>query len=118
MAFWSQLCMHRFKHLVAKNFTQMFFPKPPGHHYYLAIHICLYTGLRIGEALGLRWQDIDLKSGRLSVCGTMTESGVWQAMLKTKRSFRTIPFGEKLHKFLKQERKRQAGASLTFAYGT
>lgn len=91
---------------------------PPGHHYYLAIHICLYTGLRIGEALGLRWQDIDLKSGQLSVCGTMTESGVWQAMPKTKRSFRTIPFGEKLHKLLKQERKRQAGASLTFAYGT
>ena len=59
-----------------------------------------------------------MKSGQLSVCGTMTESGVWQAMPKTKRSFRTIPFGEKLHKLLKQERKRQAGASLTFAYGT
>ena len=91
---------------------------PPGHHYYLAIHICLYTGLRIGEALGLRWQDVNLKSGQLSVQGTMTERGVWQPMPKTKKSFRTIPFGEKLQKLLKQERKRQAGASLAFAYGT
>ena len=29
-AFWSQLCMHRFKHFVAKTFTRMFIPKPPG----------------------------------------------------------------------------------------
>lgn len=30
MAFWNQLYMHRFKHLVAKAFTRMFIPKPPG----------------------------------------------------------------------------------------
>ena len=87
------------------------------HHYYLAIHICLYTGLRIGEALGLRWQDINLDSHELSVCGTMTERGVWQEFPKTKGSFRTIPFGQKLHAMLIKERKRQSEASFAFQHG-
>lgn len=86
-----------------------------GHQYYAAIHICLYTGLRIGEALGLRWQDIDLRRRELSVCGTMTEKGVWQDVPKTKNSFRTIPFGETLYNLLLQERKRQAEASLAIS---
>ena len=83
---------------------------PYGHQYYLAIHICLYTGLRTSEALGLHWQDINLKKNELSVCGTMTKRGVWQDVPKTKRSFRTIPFGEKIYDMLLKERKRQSEA--------
>ncbi len=61
---------------------------PPTHHYYVPLHICLYAGLRIGEALGLQWEDIDLKNQELSVRGTMMENGVWQDVPKTKSSFR------------------------------
>jgi integrase len=31
------------------------------------VHMALMTGLRQGELLGLRWQDIDLKAGMLHV---------------------------------------------------
>src|SRR5215208_3130222 len=36
----------------------------------------VYAGLRIGEATGLRWRDIDLANGRISVGDSKTEAGV------------------------------------------
>jgi integrase len=38
---------------------------------YLAIMLCLYTGIRIGELCGLQWSDIDLASGLLYVKRTV-----------------------------------------------
>lgn len=87
---------------------------PPGHQYFLPIHICYYTGLRIGEALGLRWQDVDMESQELTVSGTMTDQGVRQDVPKTKNSFRTIPFGGKLLELLRNEQRRQSETSCGF----
>ena len=61
---------------------------PPEHDYYMALHICYYTGLRIGEALGLRWQDVNLEKHELTVTGTMLENGLRQSMPKTRSSYR------------------------------
>jgi integrase len=36
----------------------------------------VYAGLRIGEATALRWEDIDLANGRISVRDAKTEAGV------------------------------------------
>lgn len=36
--------------------------------------VCLYTGLRIGELLALKWEDIDFKSSLLYVCRTGRDS--------------------------------------------
>jgi integrase len=36
----------------------------------------VYAGLRIGEATALRWRDIDLANGRISVGDSKTEAGV------------------------------------------
>jgi integrase len=49
------------------------------------------TGLRIGELLALRWQDIDLLKGLLSVNQTIYEGHFDEP--KTKRSKRSIPLG-------------------------
>lgn len=35
--------------------------------YYALLFVAIRTGLRRGELLGLRWQDVDLKAGKLSV---------------------------------------------------
>ena len=37
----------------------------------LAILLCLFTGLRIGELCGLQWSDIDFENGTLSVKRTV-----------------------------------------------
>jgi integrase len=39
------------------------------------------AGLRIGEALSLRWRDIDLAAGRLRVRGSKTDAGIRQVDL-------------------------------------
>ena len=35
-----------------------------GHRLYAAFHLALVTGVRRGELLGLRWEDVDLDAGR------------------------------------------------------
>src|SRR5215211_1363648 len=56
--------------------------------YMLAVH----TGMRQGELLALKWQDVDLENAKLSVRRTLTMSGgrILLGELKTKKSRRTI----------------------------
>ena len=65
------------------------------------ILLCLYTGLRIGELLGLTWNDVDLDRGVIKITKTVyrekDESGTWQLCVdtpKTKASDRVIPLPE------------------------
>lgn len=64
---------------------------------YLGVVICLYTGLRIGELLALTWEDIDLKSGIMTISKTayqMRLNGKLTICVdtpKTKTSNREIP---------------------------
>jgi len=57
------------------------------------ILICLYTGLRVGELLALRWQDIDFEKSLLVVSHTSrdTDSGIVLEEPKTESSRRVIP---------------------------
>ena len=62
------------------------------------ILLCLYTGVRIGELLGLEWADIDLQRGLITINKTVyrdkDESGEWQLIVdkpKTASSDRVIP---------------------------
>src|SRR5205085_1845273 len=54
--------------------------------------LALTTGMRIGELLGLRWQDVDLAAGRLQVHHTLvlTREGLRLTEPKTARSRRRI----------------------------
>ena len=42
-----------------------------GTPYYVPIHLALYAGLRRGEILGLRWQDVDSDTATLSIQQTL-----------------------------------------------
>jgi len=43
--------------------------------YHMAFVLELYTGLRRGELLGLRWKDIDLKNGKIKVIQQLVKEG-------------------------------------------
>ena len=73
------------------------------HRYGVFIRLVLFTGLRLGELLGLRWEDIDFRSGMLKVSrslnrlnkirpnpGEATTEIVVQAP-KSENSVRSIP---------------------------
>ena len=38
------------------------------------LHLMMHTGMRHGEVLGLRWQDIDGAGSALSVTGTLKQA--------------------------------------------
>ena len=47
----------------------------------LLLATLIFSGLRLGEALGLRWRDIDLAAGRLRVIDSKTDAGVREVEL-------------------------------------
>jgi integrase len=74
------------------------------------ILLCLYSGLRIGELLGLTWNDVDLDRGVIKVTKTVyrvkNDSGTWQLCVdtpKTKASDRVIPLPEYITNMLRQD---------------
>ena len=69
------------------------------HRWYPIFIVMLYTGMRVGETTGLRWQDIDLEEGTISVNHTLVyfdkggseRCGFAVNTPKTKAGERTIP---------------------------
>jgi integrase len=51
---------------------------------------CAYAGLRLSEALGLRWRDVDFGAGTLTVSAQLGPDGD-RAPLKTAASAATVP---------------------------
>ena len=75
------------------------------------------TGMRRGEALAVRWTDIDLDAGLLTVRGTLGRIGgkLVVSEPKTDRSRRTVPLGAPLVAMLRARRKQQAAEQLRAA---
>jgi integrase len=74
------------------------------------VTVALYTGLRIGELAGLRWQDVDLTGRRLQVRQTVYwirgEYGFGEP--KTKKSARTLTLPRPAVAALQEQHDRQA----------
>lgn len=75
------------------------------------ILLCLYTGLRIGELLGLTWDDVDFEHGVIKITKTVyrekNENGEWQLCVgtpKTKSSDRIIPLPEYISQILYKDK--------------
>lgn len=89
------------------------------------------TGMRRGEVLGLRWQDLDLEVGRALIEQTLIVVGGYEVQYsetKTARGRRMIALDPQTVKALKQQRERQMldrslmgdsyqDADLVFAHG-
>ena len=79
-------------------------------------YIELATGLRRGELLGLKWEDIDLAQGRLRVQRQIARiSGeVIEAPLKTKNAYRTLPLSADAVGVLQEQRKKSGNSPYVF----
>ena len=79
-------------------------------------YIELATGLRRGELLGLKWEDIDFTAQTLRVRRQVgrVNGEVREAPLKTKNAYRTISLGTDAMGILKQQREKQPSSSYVF----
>jgi integrase len=84
---------------------------------YPIVRLAVATGLRPGELLALRWQDVDLEARRLSVVRTITETRervTFKGQAKTESSLRTIPLSETTAEYLRGHRAQQRDVGKAF----
>lgn len=80
----------------------------------LAAWLGFGCGLRRGESLGLRWSDVDLDAGVLSVSGAVTRSsaGLVRGATKTERGKRLVPVPPVVVEQLRAHKRRQSAEQL------
>ncbi|MCZ7433247.1 tyrosine-type recombinase/integrase [Streptomyces sp. WMMC1477] len=99
----------RFEPLTADE-ARTFLVATNGHRLQPLFELALHTGLRKGELLGLRWEDLDLAGGTASIRRTLqrTNSGGLTALpTKTQSSERRIALPTPCLRSLEQHRDRQ-----------
>ncbi|GAB3213892.1 hypothetical protein GCM10027294_49490 [Marinactinospora endophytica] len=81
-----------------------------GDRFHALYVLALCLGLRRGELLGLRWQDVDLDAGRLEAAHTLQLAGgaLRPVPPKTGDSSHTVPLPDLCVKALREHRKRQS----------
>jgi integrase len=90
-----------------------------GSRYWAAYFLLATTGLRRGEALGLRWSDLDLDTGRASIRQTVIaiRHTVMIGTPKTAKGRRTVTLDSGTVAALREHRRRQAAERLLMGAG-
>ena len=92
-------------------------PRTGGHHLSIAevaypplLRLLVAKGLRHGEALALRWSDVDLTNGLLRVRGTLSRANGHLVISepKTERSRRDVPLSPTTVALLRSVKASQA----------
>jgi len=81
-----------------------------GHELEPIILLALASGMRIGELLGLEWNDIDFEKKEIHIRGTLKElrtGGCYKDFPKTENSKRIVPLLMKSEQMLKRTAKKQ-----------
>ena len=89
------------------------------HPLYPAFQLGAMTGMRRGEVLGLRWQDLDLDNRSLSVTQTLVAPR-YQLVFsepKTEAGRRQVSLDERTVAALRERRRQQAAERLAFGRG-
>ncbi len=76
-------------------------------------YVMFYTGMRVGEVGGLKWEDVDFQKKEINIKRSLScnyEDGVKKQFLgkpKTPNSVRSIPFMGEVEEMLKSQLKKQ-----------
>lgn len=99
---------------VSADDAQAILEQAKGHRYEVAAWLAFGCGLRRGEVLALRWSEVDLKAGTLTVSGNVTRSsaGLQRGATKTRRGRRNVPAPAVVVQALKAHKKRQTTEQL------
>ncbi len=83
-------------------------------------YIELATGLRRGELLGLKWEDVDLPHGSIHVQRQIyrIDGEVVELPLKTKNAYRTLPLSADAIEVLKEQQRKSGESPYVFPSAT
>lgn len=101
--FWTK---DEFEKVISNIFTEDYYQK----FLFTTLWLLFMTGLRIGEATALQWEDIDFESGNLIVTKSLYYKNVENFYFtepKTKASLRQIPLDRVTIGYLKEWKKAQ-----------
>lgn len=89
--------------------ARRFLKAAENHRLYALWAVALSMGLRRGEALGLRWQEVDLESGRITINRALhrVDSELKLDSVKTEGSAGVLPLTEPLVAILASHHQRQ-----------
>ncbi|TPG74361.1 site-specific integrase [Brevibacillus laterosporus] len=88
--------------------------------YYVAFVLAIYTGMRRGEILGLRWKDVDFEKAKISIQQTLyrpANQGIIFQEPKTKSAKRRISIPDFVIQELKAHKARQNKNKLQYGEG-
>jgi integrase len=77
---------------------------------------CAYAGLRISEALGLSWADVDFNAKQINVRRQLDPDGTIRNVTKTTGSQADVPMLPALERELRDHRSRQAGIDVRLVH--
>lgn len=102
-------------HTIPADQLQAFLSEAKASGVYEMYYIELATGLRRGELLGLKWEDIDLAAGIIRVHRQIARINgeIVEAPLKTKNSYRVVSISPQAIEVL-QEQKRKTKEEYVF----
>lgn len=104
---------------ISKDMIDKIFERfPEGCSSHIPLMLGYKCGLRLGEAFGVMWSDIDFEKGTLTVNrqvqwqgGKEHKKGYWYFSEPKYNSFRTISLDNSLMELLKREKQRQERAA-------
>lgn len=97
------------KIISADDFKRILNRFPLGSSFYISLMLGYYTGCRIGEVMGLTWDDINFEDSTVNINKILykRESSMCFGSTKTSSSVRTIKIGETLVNALRLQKKWQ-----------
>lgn len=93
------------------EFLERVLSKPRMKRYYFMYAILLKTGLRISEAIGLTWDEVDMDEREITIDHQVQyrsvkgEMQLYASKTKTKSGVRTIPMTDEVYKLFLEQRK-------------